>query len=56
MKYYPGETTKLTSKEGHYLSWWLDWGGTPLKMYQGSSMVCSEVLETLFRVQKQKQA
>ena len=45
------EPYRLPEKEQH-LTWWLGWGGTPLKMYQGRPKVCSEESEILRRMQR----
>ena len=46
MGHHPLETVSLTCK-GTTLGWWLDWGGTPLKKYQGRPKVCSGESEIL---------
>ena len=55
MGHHPLETILLTCK-GTTFDGWLDWGGTPLKKYQGRPKVCSGESEILRRVQEQKQA
>lgn len=49
-------TAYLCKTKGHRLAWWFDWGGTPLKRYQGRPKVCSGESEIHRSVQKQKQA
>ena len=43
------ETAILTCK-GTAFDGWLDWGGTPLKQYQGRPKVCSDESEIRRRV------
>lgn len=55
MKHHPVKIVLLTRKRTT-LGGRLDWGGTPLKKYQGRPKVCSGELETRRGVQEQKQA
>lgn len=55
MKHHPVGTVLLTRKRTTF-GGRLDWGGTPLKIYQGRPKVCSGESEIRRRVQEQKQA
>jgi hypothetical protein len=55
----PSSKKNITQRffvNGQHLIGWFDWGGTPLKKYQGRPKVCSSRSEICCRGQDQKQA